>query len=93
MARKDPAPSSSLGGHSRGGLSKRGGGTARRDHRLREKLAVMDDDFVQWQVSKAQAKAAAAGKDVPPPRKRKGQLRPVSKQELEESMAALATLL
>lgn len=90
--------SSLLGGKSaQGKIEKSSGSSRRRDHRQRlcDKLAVVDDDFVQWQLSGAQTKADAAAdkKDGLPLRRRKGQLKPVSKQELDESIAALANLL
>lgn len=54
---------------------------------------MIDDDFVQWQVSGAQAKARTMADSAPLLKKRRGQLKPVSKQELDESIAALASLL
>lgn len=93
------ASASSLGGkYDQGRVEKPSGAPRRRkDHRrVGEKLTMVDDDFVQWQLSSAQAKvdyAAVNRNNGPPLRKRKGQLRPVSKQELDESIAALANLL
>lgn len=78
-------PKTTFSGKYSGAIAK--AGRTGKDHRQRELLAVLDDDFVAIQHAQLVQGIASTGKT------RKKPIKPVTKQELDHSVDQLCSLL